>query len=360
MRGPRSRPRGAPSPSCASPISADAGDGLDALRALLAEVLPDAAGLAAEPEPTGVVVHRLDAAGEGFTLEREGDAFRVRGKRIERIAVQTNFEVEESAERFQRDLDRLGIDGALRRAGVQPGDTVRIGRVEFEWGASAWDEDGAVTAPAGAGPIGILGGTFDPPHLAHLAIAEEAREVLGLSRVLFVPAGQPWQKADRPCPPGPVRLAMVERAIAGNPFFVADPREVNRPGPSYTAETVAELAAETGARAVVHPLGRGARGLRNLARPGADPGPCAALRRAPRRRAGRRARGVPRALPRGRGPDRPSSITPGSPSPSTAIRARVRAGRSIRYLVPDAVAALIAEYALYTADPVPVPAPADV
>jgi GTP-binding protein len=126
--------------SCVA-ISADAGDGLDTLRALLAEILPDAAGLAAEPEPTGVVVHRLDAAGEGFTLEREGDAFRVRGKRIERIAVQTNFEVEESSERFQRDLDRLGIDGALRRAGVRPGDTVRIGRVEFEWGASAWDED---------------------------------------------------------------------------------------------------------------------------------------------------------------------------------------------------------------------------
>jgi len=122
-------------------ISADAGEGLDALRELLAEVLPDAAGLASEPEPTGVVIHRLDAAGDGFTMEREGDAFRIRGKRIERIAVQTNFEVEESAERFQRDLDRLGIDEALRRAGVQPGDTVRIGRVEFEWGASAWDDD---------------------------------------------------------------------------------------------------------------------------------------------------------------------------------------------------------------------------
>jgi len=97
--------------------------------------------MAAEPEPTGVVVHRLDAAGDGFTLEREDEAFRVRGRRIERIAVQTNFDVEESAERFQRDLDRLGIDGALRRAGVQPGDTVRIGRVEFEWGADAWEED---------------------------------------------------------------------------------------------------------------------------------------------------------------------------------------------------------------------------
>jgi GTP-binding protein len=121
-------------------VSADAGDGLEPLRGLLGELLPDAAGLAAEPEPTGVVVHRLDAAGDGFTLEREGDAFRVRGRRIERIAVQTNFDVEESAERFQRDLDRLGIDGALRRAGVRPGDTVRIGRVEFEWGADAWAE----------------------------------------------------------------------------------------------------------------------------------------------------------------------------------------------------------------------------
>jgi GTP-binding protein len=122
-------------------ISADTGDGLAPLRGLLAELLPDAAGLAAEPEPSGVVVHRLDAAGDGFTLEREGDAFRVRGKRIERVAVQTNFDVEESAERFQRALGRLGIDAALRRAGVLPGGTVRIGRVEFEWGADAWDED---------------------------------------------------------------------------------------------------------------------------------------------------------------------------------------------------------------------------
>jgi GTP-binding protein len=123
-------------------VSADAGDGLDVLRDLLADLLPDAAGLAAEPEPSGVVVHRLDAAGDGFTLEREGDAFRVHGRRIERIAAQTNFDVEESAERFQRDLDRLGVDGALRREGVQPGDTVRIGRVEFEWGADAWQEEG--------------------------------------------------------------------------------------------------------------------------------------------------------------------------------------------------------------------------
>jgi GTP-binding protein len=123
-------------------VSADAGEGLAALRARLAELLPSAAALAADPEPSGVVVHRLDAAGDGFTLEREGDVFLVRGKRIERLAAQTNFEVEESAERFQRDLARMGIDEALRRAGVQAGDTVRIGRLELEWGGEAWEVGG--------------------------------------------------------------------------------------------------------------------------------------------------------------------------------------------------------------------------
>jgi GTP-binding protein len=114
-------------------ISADTGEGLDALHAALAEVLPDAAGLAEPPEPTGVVVHRLDGAGDGYTLEHEADGYHVRGKRIERLVAQTNFENEESAERFQRDLSRLGIDEALRRAGVRPGDTVTIGGTELEW-----------------------------------------------------------------------------------------------------------------------------------------------------------------------------------------------------------------------------------
>ena len=114
-------------------ISADTGEGLDALHAALAELLPDAAGLAEPPEPAGVVVHRLEAAGDGYTLEREADGYHVRGKRIERLVAQTNFENEESAERFQRDLSKLGIDEALRRAGVRPGDTVTIGGTELEW-----------------------------------------------------------------------------------------------------------------------------------------------------------------------------------------------------------------------------------
>ena len=114
-------------------ISADTGEGLDTLRAAVGAMLPDAEAMAEAPEPAGVVVHRLEAAGDGFTIERDEEGFVVRGKRIERLAVQTNFDNEESAERFQRELLRLGIDGALRKAGVRPGDDVRIGEVVLAW-----------------------------------------------------------------------------------------------------------------------------------------------------------------------------------------------------------------------------------
>jgi GTPase len=114
-------------------ISADSGEGLDALRSAIGDLLPDADALAEPPGPAGVVVHRIEASGDGFTIEREDDAFVVRGKKVERLAVQTNFDNEESAERFQRELLRTGIDPALRKAGVRPGDTVRIGPVELEW-----------------------------------------------------------------------------------------------------------------------------------------------------------------------------------------------------------------------------------
>ena len=119
-------------------ISAATGAGLPELRSRVAALLPPAGELTEPPEPAGVVVHRPDAMGDGFTVSREGDAYRVRGRRIERIAVQTDFENEESAERFQRDLERLGIDAALRREGVAPGDSVRIGPLELEWEPEAW------------------------------------------------------------------------------------------------------------------------------------------------------------------------------------------------------------------------------
>jgi GTP-binding protein len=121
-------------------ISASTGEGLAELTARLAAILPSAEALDAPPEPAGVVVHRIEAMSDGFVIERDADgAFRVRGKRIERIASQTNFDVDESAERFQRDLARLGIDAELRRAGVAAGDLVRIGGTELEWEPQPWE-----------------------------------------------------------------------------------------------------------------------------------------------------------------------------------------------------------------------------
>ena len=120
-------------------ISASTGEGLDRFRAALAELLPPADELNAPPEPAGVVVHRIDAAPERVTVSREADGvFRVTGRRIERLAAQTDFEIEESAERFQRDLERFGADAELRKAGIRPGDTVRVGSVELEWEAEPW------------------------------------------------------------------------------------------------------------------------------------------------------------------------------------------------------------------------------
>jgi GTP-binding protein len=121
-------------------ISAETGSGLRELKARLAALLPPAAELAEPPEPTGVVVHRIEAMADGFTVDRDTDGvLRVRGRRIERSAAQTNFDIEESAERFQRELARFGIDRELRRAGVEPGDLVRIGSVELEWEAQPWE-----------------------------------------------------------------------------------------------------------------------------------------------------------------------------------------------------------------------------
>ena len=88
---------------------------------------------------------------------------------------------------------------------------------------------------------GVLGGTFDPVHLGHLMIAEEARVSLGLDEVLFIPAGQPYFKTGQPVSEACHRLAMVELAVASNPHFTASDMEVRRPGPTYTVDTLTEL-----------------------------------------------------------------------------------------------------------------------
>jgi GTPase len=119
-------------------VSARDGFGVDTLMRDLAGMLPGADELGTPPEPAGVVVHRFDSSREGFSVDREGDDYRVCGRRIERLVAQTDFENEESAERFQRDLLKLGVDHELRRVGVQPGDTVRIGPHELTWEGNEW------------------------------------------------------------------------------------------------------------------------------------------------------------------------------------------------------------------------------
>jgi GTP-binding protein len=120
-------------------ISAAEHEGIEELIAALARLLPDAETLASPGEPAGVVVHRVEATDTSFSIEREVDGgYRVHGKRIERIAAQTDFDREESAERFQRELTRSGVEKELIRAGVGDGDLVRFGEVELEWG-DAWE-----------------------------------------------------------------------------------------------------------------------------------------------------------------------------------------------------------------------------
>lgn len=94
--------------------------------------------------------------------------------------------------------------------------------------------------------LGIYGGTFDPIHLAHLIVAQEVAAQVALDRVLFIPTGIPPHKQGHAITPARHRLAMVERAIAGNPRFAVSAMEIARSGPSYTVDTLTELRAEFG------------------------------------------------------------------------------------------------------------------
>jgi GTP-binding protein len=116
-------------------VSAHDGTGLDQLRAELGRALDEAdQQVAIEPEQHELLVHRFDPLDEGWQVVTEGDALRVRGRRIETAANRTDFTNDESRARFQRLLERLGIDAELRRLGAEGGTMVRIGRSELEWG----------------------------------------------------------------------------------------------------------------------------------------------------------------------------------------------------------------------------------
>ncbi len=89
--------------------------------------------------------------------------------------------------------------------------------------------------------VGILGGTFDPVHNGHLVIAEVARERLNFNEVLFIPAGQPWLKVERSITPPQHRLQMLRLALDDRPYFRISEMEIERPGPTYTIDTINAL-----------------------------------------------------------------------------------------------------------------------
>jgi nicotinate-nucleotide adenylyltransferase len=89
--------------------------------------------------------------------------------------------------------------------------------------------------------LGVFGGTFDPPHVGHVAVAREVADRLRLDRVIWMPAGAPPHKPEQPVSPAPVRLEMTRAAAAGESRFEVSELEIRRPGPSYTVDTLREV-----------------------------------------------------------------------------------------------------------------------
>jgi len=202
------------------------------------------------------------------------------------------------------------------------------------------------------GPIGLFGGTFDPIHFGHLRTALELLDDLQLAEVRFTPCARP-PHGKTPVAPAALRLGMVKAAVAGQPGFVVDERELGRPGPSYTVETLEALRAERGARPLGLIVGMDAfidigswhrsEDILQLAhvivarRPGAqlpEAGPAGALL------AAHGVTGCAALADAPAGRILVHTVTQLEIS-SSAIRDAARAGRSQRYLMPDAVAALI-------------------
>ena len=196
--------------------------------------------------------------------------------------------------------------------------------------------------------LGIMGGTFDPVHNAHLLIAEAVREAFRLDRVLFIPAAQPPHKQGRILTPAYHRLMMVQPAVSSNPCFHVSRQELERPGPSYSLLTLQELQEEYGGQAEFYFI-TGSDTINDLhtwyhieellqrchfvgtTRPGVTVDTTKL-----EQRFGQLAREKVHEL-----------VVPRLEISSTAIRQRLREGRSIRYLVPQAVADYIAKEGLY-------------
>ncbi len=186
--------------------------------------------------------------------------------------------------------------------------------------------------------LGILGGSFDPPHLGHLIPAIDAGESLGLDGIRFVPAWEQPFKIGRAAASGTHRLAMAERLLRGIPGFAVDRSEMDRGGLSYTVDTVAQMAAAHPTAELVLLLGADAYALFEQWR---EPERIRALASIAVLQ-----RGDGTAPPLVAGPVQVLKTRRVDIS-STELRARVADGRTIRGFTPDAVADYVAEHRLY-------------
>ncbi|HSE28352.1 MAG TPA: nicotinate-nucleotide adenylyltransferase [Gemmatimonadales bacterium] len=186
--------------------------------------------------------------------------------------------------------------------------------------------------------VGLFGGSFDPVHHGHLIVARAVAEAAGLAEVWFVPAREQPFKTGRHGAAAADRAAMLDLAIAGEPGFRVERLELERPGPSYTVDTLRALhAREPGRRFALLVGADAARELAQWREAAALPGLATLLVFA------RPGAAMPADLPA-------RTVVVEAPQvdiSATAVRARVRAGRSVRYLVPDAVAGYVAAHRLY-------------
>jgi nicotinate-nucleotide adenylyltransferase len=201
-----------------------------------------------------------------------------------------------------------------------------------------------VSNPDGA--IGVLGSAFNPPHLGHLALAQEAAWQLGLAEVILVPTGQAPHKRIADDPGKESRMEMTRLAAADDDRFSVSALEVEREGPSYTYETLEALAGERGDKELVFVMGADAAvGLESWRQPERVV-ELASL--AVARRAGISDADVAEAM-RSLGCEGRATMLemPQFGVSSSAVRQRAKQGRPLRYLVPDAVADFIAEGGIY-------------
>ncbi len=199
--------------------------------------------------------------------------------------------------------------------------------------------------------LGIFGGTFDPPHYGHLALAETARVQLSLDRILFVPAGEPPHKRDQPLSPAEVRADLVAAAIADNPAFTLCRIDLDRPGPHYTVDMLRLLRqAHPDIRTWYFLMGEDS--LRDFPdwREPTRILEMATLAVMPRPQMAADMETVLRRLPALRGRFLWLDVPPVYFA-ATDLRRRVRVGLPLRYLVPPSVERMIARLKLYRSTP---------